>query len=76
MHWQVKVNAYPPVGKYAFPKAKTWEFQSKEEADAFFEAKIGAYKQDKQGYGRLSVLLRKADEKGRETERVRFLIIK
>ena len=44
MHWQVKVNGYPPVGKYAFPKTKTWDFQSKQEADAFFEAKREAQK--------------------------------
>ena len=76
MHWQVKVNGYPPVGKYAFPKTKTWDLQSKQEADAFFEAKTDAYKQNKQGYGRLSVLLRKLNQEGKETERTRFLIIK
>ena len=76
MYWQVKVNGYPPVGKYAFPKTKTWYFQSKQEADAFFEAKTYAYKQNKQGYGRLSVLLRKLNQEGKETERTRFLIIK
>ena len=76
MHWQVKVNGYPTVGKYAFPKTKTWDFQSKQEADAFFEAKTDAYWQDKRGYGRLSVLLRKLNQEGKETERTRFLIIK
>lgn len=59
-----------------FPKTRTWDFQNKQEADEFFEAKIGAYRQDKQGYGRLSVLLRKLNQEGKETERTRFLIIK
>ena len=76
MHWQVKVNWYPPVGKYAFPKTNTWDFQNKQEAYAFFEAKTDAYRKNKQGYGRLTVLLRKLNQEGKETERTRFLIIK
>lgn len=76
MYWQVKIDAYEAMSKFAFPKRRNVDFKNREEAKKFFDAQCERYRRSKEGYQKVSILLRKMDESKKEKERTRFVIIK
>lgn len=82
MTYQVRIDFYPIIGIYATPDRKTETFKNKKEALKFYKESERKYESDKNGYGRIVLLLRKVQFKNGnknhvdELERLKFRIIK
>lgn len=80
--YQVRVDLYPLIGVFPVPERKTNEFEDKGEAIRYFEEEEEKYGRNKNGYGRIVLLLREIQFTNgnknyvKELGRLKFRIIK